>query len=98
MIRLFWRIAYCFCPRPATWSKGLKRLQRTGPMPLSKQFKPHVCHNGNEWEVWLGDEPSHTEPGVLLTVDAHVSNETGKVVGLSVLDIALSLKHEVSNG
>ncbi len=88
---MFWRLAYLFQRRPTDFGDYLTRMSRTG-WPW-RQFRPNVRHNhdGREWEIWLANERSYVESGVMLKVDVQVSETTGRIVGFCVHDETLAM-------
>ena len=82
----YWRTVYLFRRRPADLDEFLDKVTRTR-WPWW-EFRPSVLRNevGRMWQVYLAEERGYTEPGVTLTVNAHVSRETGRIVGFDVHD------------
>ena len=88
---LFWRSAYVFRNRwrRESLDQYLRRWQRCG-WPW-KKFKPCAYHNDRlkKWQIHLSDEVSYTKPRVTITVNAHISDATGKIIGFDVWDETL---------
>lgn len=81
----FWSVVYLFRPRPKEFHAALLRGVRTWA-PWWK-FRPGVIRNrcGRMWEVYLSDEQTYTERRTI-EVDVHVSQSTGRIVGLNLFD------------
>ena len=86
---LFWTVSYSVRPRERDLDKWLKRTQRTW-WPWWK-FKPNVLYNehGRMWQIYLSDELSYTAMRTI-KVPVHISDETGKIIGLDLSDYVLS--------
>ena len=83
---LWWCGYYAVRRRPTDFGDWLQRSERRwAPW---KKFRAGVFRNrdGNCWEVYWQDDQSIVIPGVRLTVDIHVSDTTGCVIGLIVYD------------
>jgi len=68
----------------------MQRSIRTWP-PWRK-FRPGVWHNdeGKEWHIFLSGEQAYTERRTI-EVDAHICEETGRIVGFDVWDSTLAV-------
>ena len=85
---LFWTAFYSVRPRERDSNKFFKRAERTW-WPW-KKFKPCVLHNdiGKFWNIYLSDELSYTAMRTI-TVPVHISDKTGKIMGLKLADYVL---------
>lgn len=88
---LFWKTVYCFRPRPKTFNGVMLKMTRCWS-PWWK-FKPHCFHNddGGYWEVWFENDSGYSERRTI-NVSAHISRETGRVVGVQIYDEDLCCK------
>ncbi len=91
----FWNAVYLFRPSSKDLAAYLTRGGRTR-WPWRK-FKPAVLRNddGKQWEIYLSDDMSYTDSQVMLKVLAHISMETGNIVGFTVWDETLK---RIENG
>ena len=80
---LFWATAL-LCYRPKTFN-GLMWKRKLVGFPPWQKFKPYVFHNktGRQWEVYFTDEVPVSRQQKL-TVVAHIGQESGKIVGLTI--------------
>ena len=85
---LGWMLYYLPRRRPKELGPWLIRAERTRP-PWWK-FKPNVWHNdhGRQWEVYFKDDMDFCRIQTM-QVDAHISQETGEIVGLTIYDETL---------
>ena len=82
---MFWNLLYKFRPSPKNGEELIKMLMRTRN-PFSK-FEPHLYRNeeGKMWQIYFKDEIDYVETRTI-KVEAHISRETGHVVGFNVWD------------
>ena len=85
---LFWTAVYSVRPRGNDFGKCMKRSRRTR-WPWWK-FKPSAWHNehGRMWQICLFNESSYTATRTI-RVPVHISQETGKIIGLDLTDYIL---------
>lgn len=64
---------------------------------MNNKFSPQIYRNedGRMWEIYFKDEDGYAEAREM-RVKAHISRETGEVVGIKILDEFLkeSKKHD----
>lgn len=84
----FWSAWYLFHRTPNELGAWLVRSERTRPPWWT--FKPTVWHNdhGRQWEVYFKDDPDYCRIQTM-QVDAHISRDTGEIVGLTIYDETL---------
>lgn len=88
---LFWTVVYFFTPHSKDFDKAMTRLLRTRN-PWWK-FKPFIYHSddGNMWQIYLEDEAHYVERRTL-TLECHVGQESGRIVGFDIWDETLERK------
>lgn len=86
---MFWKTVYFMRRRPTTIEAVCVRAFRCRS-PWWK-FRPVVYHNddGRMWHVYFTDERSYTDTRRRLSVQCHIGEESGDIVGFNVFDEAL---------
>lgn len=84
LLWLFWIVVYAFSPRPRDLLAHMKRSMRCR-RPWW-QWEPTVYYNdvGRFWEIWFSEECSFTVPRYQIEVQAAVTHDGKKIVGLKV--------------
>lgn len=81
----YWRVYYKLAPKPTTCDEYLKALQRCW-RPNAK-FNPYIYKNDDSpiWHIYFAEDPDYVIPDCDIKADIHISMETGKIVGLTIL-------------
>lgn len=79
----------------AAWITEAKRTQQPW-----RKFKPSVFrnHDGKQWQVYFTAERDFTVSNRTLMVEPHIGQESGKVVGLTIRDEALTKLEQDTKG
>jgi len=86
---IFWYLVYAVRPQPKELETYITKGIRLSP-PWWK-FRPSVWHNpdGKMWHVYFENESSYTISRRTLSIELHIGQESGKVVGLNIWDETL---------
>jgi len=84
-----WQVRKCF-GKPHMFHDYMWWTIKTSFPPWWK-FRPYCHHNeyGKQWEVWFDNETTYTESRTI-RVQAHIGMDSGRIVGLTIYDGALS--------
>lgn len=80
----FWSAYYAVFGMPNGSEQFSAYILRTMP---PWPFQPYVYHSeaGKQWQVYFKGDPDYTERRTI-SLDVHVSQETGEIVGFKVSD------------